>query len=477
MTRVPENHFGFRHAINILIQYMFQIPKKLLHTTRAQDENLRARSSVLHILFAATFGILALSALAITAAYLTGFDRLVLHRLAAVAMAIAIVGVLYTCLKQRLYFIAAAGLLSIYWLLATVMAITWGVTLPAVLLLYCALIVLSSIVLGAPYAIITLCINVVALYIIQSAIVGGSLHPNFYWQTQPQHLSDLIGYYFVFGIVGISSWLFNRQTDQSLHHALRAESALQREKELLETKVAARTEELQKAQAEKIQQLHRFAELGQFSVSLLHDLSNHISTLNIDIEGMAEKQSQSQIQLRIQRRIAYIDAMTQWAHDHINGKVQNTHFDAARELREVIKMLQYNARKSHIKVVIVPAKLPALPLYGDPNRFRQLVANLVSNGIDAYQDVTGDSRQEVHIEGSKDPDGSVRITISDWGAGIPKDTQKNIFDPFYTTKQDGMGIGLFVVKQIVEEYFNGTIELHSQAGETHFTAILKNLHE
>ncbi len=457
---------------------MLRIFKRILKTTRLQDESLRRRASVLHILFTATFSVLALSALAITAAYLTGFNHLVLHRLVAVAVCIGVISGLYLCLKRQHYFIAASGLLLIYWLLATIMAITWGVTLPVVLLLYCALIVLSGIVLGAPYAIVTLIANIVVLYIVQSAIVHHSLHPNFYWQTQPQHLSDLVVYYFVFGMVGISSWLFNRETDRSLHRALRAESALQREKELLETKVIARTKELQKAQEEKIRQLHRFAELGQFSTSLLHDLSNHITTLSVDIEGMTEKQSESQIQLRIQRRIAYIDAMMQWAHDHINGKIQDTQFDGAHEIREVIKMLQYKARKSHVKLLSVPARMPKLPLYGDVNRFKQLVVNLASNAIESYGQAPADSVREVHIIGSLEEDGnSVRIAVRDSGVGIPPDIQKNIFDPFYTTKDTGMGIGLFVVKQIAEDYFDGSVKLVSRKGETCFTVTLRRTHE
>jgi signal transduction histidine kinase len=316
------------------------------------------------------------------------------------------------------------------------------------------------------------------IFIIQLATVQGRLHPNFYWETQPPHLSDLTTFYFVFAIVGVSSWLFNRQTDRSLHRALRAESALQREKATLETKVIARTQELEKAQAEKIRQLHRFAELGQFSTSLLHDLSNHITTLSVDIEGMGEqnKNYHSQLQLRIQRRIAYIDAMVQWAHDHINGKVQTRLFDATHEVQAVVKLLQYNARNAHVQLHGMPKDTPKLMLHGDPNRFQQLITNLISNAIDAYHDAPS-TKHDVFITGAQNDDDSITITVHDTGAGIPEDIQKHIFDAFYTTKQNGMGIGLFIVKQIVEEYFDGTIELSSQKGETIFTVRLRKMHE
>jgi signal transduction histidine kinase len=439
-----------------------------------QDESLRRRASVLNILFIATFGILALSALAICIVYFTGFNRLVLHRLVAVIVAIAVITALYICLKRRLYFIAAAGLLGIYWALATVMALTWGVSLAMSLILYCTLIVLSGIVLGATYSLITLCTSSIVVFLIQLGIVNGSIHPNFYWETQSPHLSDLAGYYFVFTILGICSWLFNRQTDQSLHRALRAEAALQREKELLELKIEKRTRELQAAQLDKMQQMYSLAQLGQFSTSLLHDIGNHITTLSLDVEGITDQQEHSPVQRRIKQRIGYIDNMVRLAYEHINGKDQAKRFTISHEIREVTKILQYDARAAHVQLHGESKIAKSLTLYGDPARFRQLMANLITNAIDAYDGVsTADAAERgVWIDTKAGNDGSVVITVEDSGKGISADAQQKVFDPFYSTKQSGTGIGLFIVRQVVEEYFSGTIELHSKPGKTSFTVTL-----
>jgi signal transduction histidine kinase len=456
---------------------MLQLPKLLQTTTRIQDESLRRRASVLNILFAATFGILIISALAICAVYLTGFNRLVLHRLLAVVLAISVVAALYVCLRRRRYFIAASGLLGIYWALATIMALTWGIALPLALILYCTLIVLSGIVLGATYSIITLCTSSIVIFIIQLATVRGSIHPNYYWQTEPQHLTDLVGYYFVFTILGVSSWLFNRQTDQSLHRALRAESALQREKELLELKVEQRTRELQAAQIDKMQQMYRFTQLGQFSTSLLHDLGNHMTTLSLDIDGMSEQKTyQSQLQKRIKGRITYVDNMVRWAYAHINGTVTPKHFKLASETREITNILQYDARAANVRLHGMPKNVSGLTLYGDPARYRQMIANLITNAIDAYDKGASANEREVTITAEQAKD-AVRITVSDHGKGIPPEIQKKIFDPFYTTKDKGTGIGLFVVKQIVEEYFHGKIALSSKPGQTSFTVTLYAAHD
>jgi len=457
-----------------IMQTIRHLFTKLPFATRTYDESLRRRGAVLHVLFAATFVVLTLSALSLSLAYLSGYNQAVLNRLLAIIVLLFVVLGFHLALRLRHYFIAACGILSIYWLLATVMVVHWGVNLPVALLLYGTIIVLSGMATGARYAIFALATSAITLFVIQYATITGHIHPDVSWRSQPTELSDLVAYYFVFVILGISSWLFNRQTDVALQNALRAEVALEREKAMLETKVENRTRELQAAQIDKMQQMYRFAQLGQFSTSLLHDLANHIATLSVDIEGMGEQHYQSQLQLRIKRRIGYIDNTVQWAYDHINGKVQAKYFNVRHELAEVIGLLEHNARLAHVQLHAIPKSGPTLTLYGDPNRFRQIMLNLVSNAIEAYTPPTANSKKrEVHITGVSLENDAIRLTVTDYGSGIAAGARTKIFDPFYSTKYEGMGIGLFIVKQIVEDYFGGTIELASSRHSTTFTLTLQ----
>jgi signal transduction histidine kinase len=452
---------------------MFHISHLLKQTSRTQDTQLRRRATVLHVLFAVTLVILVLCALAICAVYLSGYNKLVLHRLYAVLLAIAVIAGLYIALKRKFYFMAAAGLLGIYWLLATIMAMTWGIMLPISGLLFASLIVLSGIILGAAYSIVTLGTTCMVLFIVELATVRGVIHPNLYWQHQTPQLTDLVVFYFVFTLLGVCSWLFNRQTDRSLHRALRAEAALEREKQLLELKVEQRTRELQAAQIDQMQQMYRFTQLGQFSTSMLHDLGNHMTTLSLDIEGMSEhNKRQTGLQRRIRERISYVDNMVQWAYEHINGKVQAKTFVVANEINEITNILRYDARTAYVQLHDMPKNTPHLTLYGDPARFRQLIANLVTNAIDAYDASKDMAGRDVSITAKATPDGGVQISVRDHGRGIPRGTQKKVFDPFYSTKHHGLGIGLFIVKQVVEEYFDGSIELTSKRGNTNFTVVL-----
>jgi PAS domain S-box-containing protein len=93
-----------------------------------------------------------------------------------------------------------------------------------------------------------------------------------------------------------------------------------------------------------------------------------------------------------------------------------------------------------------------------PGEIRQVLANLVSNSIDAIQ---GPGQIRIRVSRArrltKEPDPGIRITVSDNGAGIPEQTLAHVFEPFFTTKRDvGTGLGLWVCKNIVDTH-QGTI--------------------
>jgi len=451
---------------------------RLFLTARIKDVSLRRRELVLNVLLVSTLGVLILSAATLLIGYFVGFSNHVSpSRLMGIVEALAVVGALYVLSRLRYFFVAAYGLIGVYCLIATVMAVQWGINLALCISLFGLVIVLAGILLGASYSLYLSVLIGIIIFGLQFEIVHGHLHPNTYWQNAPPYLTDVIGYFFVFGMLAISSWLFNRQTDQALHQALRAEAALKRQKEMLEITVETRTRELRAAQMDKMQQLYRFAQLGQFSTSLMHDLANHLATLSIDIEGMAEKNKKhSQFLERAKQRITYIDEMVQWAYSHLHDKVQPKAFDVLKEIDEVLTIMRHNAQRADVQLHRSGPAGKKLTLYGDPNRFRQVIANLVSNAIDAYDQAPKHHRREVFVEVFSN-NNSLLILVQDWGKGIPPTLQETIFEPFYSTKHSGTGIGLFVVKQIVEEYFGGHISLTSEDGKTMFSITLNKKSE
>ncbi len=106
-----------------------------------------------------------------------------------------------------------------------------------------------------------------------------------------------------------------------------------------------------------------------------------------------------------------------------------------------------------------------------PTRFQQVFMNLCLNAIQAMP-----RGGHLTVALDKDKNNNIRLTLSDTGTGMDEKTAARIFTPLFTTKQEnkGTGLGLYVVKHIIEEH-NGTISVHSQPGAgTTFTITLKS---
>jgi PAS domain S-box-containing protein len=98
-------------------------------------------------------------------------------------------------------------------------------------------------------------------------------------------------------------------------------------------------------------------------------------------------------------------------------------------------------------------------LYADPRALQQVLLNVLTNAADAVQ---GRERPRVSLGVSRSG-GRVRIEVEDNGYGIPEDKMKDLFKPFYTTKAHGTGLGLVIVRKMLNR-MNGTIELESRGG-------------
>jgi signal transduction histidine kinase len=94
----------------------------------------------------------------------------------------------------------------------------------------------------------------------------------------------------------------------------------------------------------------------------------------------------------------------------------------------------------------------------DRAELQEVIVNLVDNSLYWLGDVPkADRRIEVTID--RDASGAVQIVFSDSGPGVPADAQEHIFDPYYTRKPDGVGLGLSIAGEIVDEYYGGDLEL------------------
>jgi signal transduction histidine kinase len=120
--------------------------------------------------------------------------------------------------------------------------------------------------------------------------------------------------------------------------------------------------------------------------------------------------------------------------------------DVARETVEFLSALAI-ARKVELVSMITQNKLPIL---GDHIQLQQVILNLVVNGIDAMKDTPTESRV-ISIRTSR-VENFGQLSVSDRGSGIPEDKLKEVFEPFFTSKAEGMGMGLSIARTIIEAH-------------------------
>lgn len=116
---------------------------------------------------------------------------------------------------------------------------------------------------------------------------------------------------------------------------------------------------------------------------------------------------------------------------------------------DVLLLVQTEARRRGAAVEFAPAD--GLPLVrGDRIHLQQVLLNLVINALEAMADGAGEKRVTVHTTANEN--GSVEIAVSDTGTGIPPDRLPRLFDPFFSTKKEGMGLGLSIARSLVEAH-------------------------
>jgi signal transduction histidine kinase len=121
-----------------------------------------------------------------------------------------------------------------------------------------------------------------------------------------------------------------------------------------------------------------------------------------------------------------------------------------RLVREVLRMVE-NDLHAHGVSVSTELQEDAPEVVGNPIQLQQVILNLVKNGIDAIA-VGPTTRKAIRLMTAYDGKSAVSIYVQDSGPGITLDKETHVFDPFYTTKPAGMGLGLSISRRIIEDH-------------------------
>ncbi len=127
-------------------------------------------------------------------------------------------------------------------------------------------------------------------------------------------------------------------------------------------------------------------------------------------------------------------------------------------IREAMVMLEPEIRRHEVRIdLLLDKHIP--PVMAQPIQIDQVVTNLIQNAIDAMDEQPADQRK-LSVATSISSDHTIITHFSDSGGGIPEPIRQTLFDPFITTKREGMGMGLSICKSIIELH-NGSLYLES----------------
>jgi C4-dicarboxylate-specific signal transduction histidine kinase len=219
----------------------------------------------------------------------------------------------------------------------------------------------------------------------------------------------------------------------------------------------------------ELARVNRVSTVGELTATIAHELNQPLGAILINAETMGSILKSSSPDLNELREIvADICRDDQRAADVI-ARLRALLRKAPFELKtidlndivvETLELLSGLTASRQVEIAFSRTSAP-LTIKGDPVQLQQILLNLFVNGMDALSDKPVFERQ-IKIQTAA-VDGQAELYLSDNGAGIDADKIKDIFDPFYSTKPNGMGMGLSIVRTIVEAH-NGRITAENQLG-------------
>ncbi|MCF8010341.1 MAG: ATP-binding protein [Clostridiales bacterium] len=204
----------------------------------------------------------------------------------------------------------------------------------------------------------------------------------------------------------------------------------------------------------------KLAILGQLAASTVHEIKNALATisgflqlLQKDLQGTSREEHLHIMfdELKhVERLISEFLYLARPGYSRRDGCCVN------KLIKDVLMLVESEASSRNVNIYIKEGQ-DISDIYADRDQLKQVLLNFIRNAFEAFSS-TGD----IIIETSWDEqDENVEIIIKDTGPGMDKKTIENIFDPFYTTKENSTGLGMFISKKIIENH-GGTLKVESQ---------------
>lgn len=223
-----------------------------------------------------------------------------------------------------------------------------------------------------------------------------------------------------------------------------------------------------RATQDRLVQSEKLAALGEMAAKIAHEIKNPLTVIGGFAARMARKEAEAgggpwgrypAIILKEVRRLERIIQQTLYFSRDVVPAFRPV--DLCAEIRDVLAMFRDELEEAGIRTV-TGCGPDVAEIQCDPDQVRQLLWNLISNAVHV---MAGGGTLTVRARAATPEEGDgVVLHVGDTGGGIPHDIVHNIFNPFFTTKAKGTGLGLPIVHAIVEKH-GGSIHLDNREGE------------
>jgi signal transduction histidine kinase len=216
---------------------------------------------------------------------------------------------------------------------------------------------------------------------------------------------------------------------------------------------------------EALMQSEKLSVIGELAAGVAHEIRNPVTVLKGFVHLLSQENRKKEFYTIMDKELERINQITN--EFMALAKPQAVHFKK-QDLKELIQeVCLFLESEAFIHQVVIEVEHPDeyIWLNCEPNQLKQVLINTIKNGMEAMP-----NGGKITIQ-TKVMEGFVHLSIMDEGTGIPEEVINKVGQPFFTTKEQGTGLGLMVSMKIIENH-GGQLTIHSQANKGSTVEIL-----
>lgn len=221
---------------------------------------------------------------------------------------------------------------------------------------------------------------------------------------------------------------------------------------------------------ERLRRMERYVGLGSLAAGLQHEIKNPLNALSLHIQLLCESLPQEFRTADINETLDILNTEVKRISEVLDGfrnyasidEIRHAPVDVANLIEKLIRLLRPDAENKKVTIEFQCDENSTTQIIADGAKLEQVLLNLALNAVTAMPD-GGTLRFHLACDSEM-----LEIQISDTGNGIPPEIRNQIFNPYFTTRKDGIGMGLAICEKIVRQH-DGRIDFQTDTTGTTFT--------